>query len=197
MGHYHNPILSSSIQQPFPSRGAVGTLSIQLSWPPPFGRRVSPSRDRVTEFHPCGYWLMHTCKHKNCTPPRTHGDKRSERAKTKHALARRLFVLARGHRETVWPPTLQTQHLKSIDVYWWLLYKRRKNNRWLFCLLEFLSQNTLICIPVIVGKTQWSVLCLQSGERHSVCKINANKRYCFARKLNPARFPGVACTPTP
>lgn len=28
-----------------------------------------------------------------------------------------LFILKRGHRRTEWPPTLQTEHVKFIDVY--------------------------------------------------------------------------------
>lgn len=61
--------------------------------------------------------------------------------------------------------------------------QRDKNNPWLFCLVEFLSKNTpIICILVIVEKTMvQSVFTVQ--QMHSVCEIDANKRYCFVRKL--------------
>lgn len=77
-----------------------------------------------------------------------------------------------------------------IDSY---CTKGTKNNHWLFCLVEFLSQNTLIRILAIVEKKQWSNLCLHSGRRHSVCEIYVNKRYCFCTEINLAWFPSIYC----
>lgn len=36
-------------------------------------------------------------------------------------------------------------------------------------------------------------ICVYSLGKGTVCEIYANKRYCFARKINLARFPSVYC----
>lgn len=90
-------------------------------------------------------------------------------------------------------PTLQTEHLKFIDVHWSLLYKRDQKQS-----LAVLSgwiplPKYLDTYPCDSWKKQWSNLCLHSGRRHSVCEIYVNKRYCFCTEINLAWFPSIHC----
>lgn len=114
--------------------------------------------------------------------PRHMGTKGAAQPK-QTALERGLFVLYGGHRETVWPRRFklsiwnhEAQESLEVGAHWCVLIvtvQREKNNHWLFCLVEFLSQNTLIiCILLIDEKTMVTL-----------CEIYANKRYCFTRKL--------------